>query len=105
MIRAAGFRVLVVRDEIETKSQGGIVFVQDEDLEKHKTNTGIVVDIGPNAFRAYSKDYSGEPWCRVGDRVIFARYAGVVVQDPYDDNKEYVLISDDDVAAIIMERD
>nr|ASN63756.1 co-chaperonin GroES [uncultured virus] len=102
MIKAAGYRVLVKKDELETTTESGIVLAVDEKLEKHKLNTGTVVDVGPNAFKAFSSDYTGEPWCKPGDRVIFSRYAGVIVTDPVD-NEEYTLLNDDDISAIIVE--
>jgi co-chaperonin GroES (HSP10) len=101
MIKALGFRVLVDKDEPETTTAGGIVLAIDEKLEKHKVNTGTVLSIGPNAFKAYGKDYSGAPWCSVGDKVIFSRYAGVIVVDP-DTAKEYTLLNDDDIAAAVV---
>lgn len=100
MIEALGFRVLVEKDDIETKTAGGIVLAVDEKLERHKVNTGIVKSIGPVAWKAYGPSYSGEPWCSIGDKVIFSRYAGVVVVDP-DTAKEYTLLSDDDIAAVV----
>lgn len=100
MIEAVGYRILVKKDEIETKTAGGIVLAVDEKLERHKVNTGVVVSVGPCAFKAYGPNYTGGPWCKVGDKIIFSRYAGVIVVDPTT-SEEYTLLSDDDVAAVI----
>lgn len=50
---------------------------------------GKVVAIGPNAFR----DFGGEPWCEVGDIIIFAKHAGKVIEHK---DKFYVAINDED---------
>jgi len=39
------------------------------------------------------------PWCKVGDRVLFAKYAGTMCQGL--DGKTYRLINDLDVKAIL----
>ena len=100
MIKALGYRVLVQKDDIETTSKGGIVLAVNEKLEKHAQNIGTVVSIGDKAYKAFSSDYTGEPWVQVGDRVIFSRYAGVIVTDP-DTAVEYTLLNDEDVGAVL----
>lgn len=104
MIQALGYRVLVEKDDIETTTEAGIVLAIDEKLEKHAQNTGTVINMGSKAFKAFSSDYSGEPWAQPGDRVIFSRYAGVIVVDPYT-AREYTLLNDEDIAAVIKEED
>ena len=104
MIKAAGYRVLVKKDEVETTTESGIVLAVDEKLHKHKLNTGVLVDIGPKAWKAYSTDYSGEPWAEVGDKIVFSLYAGFYVTDPEDD-EEYLLLNDDDIVAVIQTKE
>ena len=102
MIQALGYRVLVEKDEVETTTAGGIVLAIDEKLEKHAQNMGTIVNMGPVAFKAFSNNYDGTPWAKPGDRVLFSRYAGVVVVDP-DTAREYTLLNDEDIAALITE--
>lgn len=100
MIHALGYRVLVLKDEVETTTESGIVLVVDEKLEKHAQNIGTVVNIGDKAFKAFSNDYTGQPWVVPGDRVIFSKYAGTIVVDP-GTAIEYTLLNDEDIAAVI----
>ena len=71
----SGYRILVLPFTPKTKSAGGILFSQ-ETLDKARiaTTCGYVLKIGPLAYR--DKDKFDEPWCKKGEWVIFARYAG-----------------------------
>ena len=71
----SGYRILVLPFTPKTKSAGGILFSQ-ETLDKARiaTTCGYVLKMGPLAYR--DKDKFDEPWCKKGEWVIFARYAG-----------------------------
>ena len=71
----SGYRILVLPFTPKTKSAGGILFSQ-ETLDKARiaTTCGYVLKMGPLAYR--DKDKFKNPWCKKGDWVIFARYAG-----------------------------
>lgn len=94
MMKVRGYRVLVKADEIETVSRGGIVIVQDEKLEKAAQQTGIVVGVGHTCW------YDEDPWCKVGDRILFAKYAGRLIVDP-DTGEDYMVMNDKDVIIVI----
>lgn len=107
MIEALGNRVIIKPDSIEEVTAGGIVIAQTENYlreEKAATSTGTVVDFGEAAW--LDPIMGGEPWVNIGDKVVFARYAGKYVTDP-DDGDEYVVINDDAIQARITktERD
>ena len=70
-----GYRLLVLPFTPKNKSAGGIIFSQ-ESLDKARiaTTCGYVLKMGDLAYK--DKDKFGEPWCKKGDWVIFARYAG-----------------------------
>lgn len=95
MLEALGNRV-IIKPEIEEVSKGGIVLARDERIAKSETSTGIVVGIGPSAW--LDPILGGEPWCQLGDRVVYAKYSGKFVTDP-EDNLEYVVINDDAIQA------
>jgi co-chaperonin GroES (HSP10) len=38
-------------------------------------------------------------WCKVGDVVLYARYGGVIIEDP-DTKKKYVVINDEDLIGV-----
>jgi co-chaperonin GroES (HSP10) len=100
--KAVGFRVLVKPDAIEEVSQGGIVLALDTKLEKGAQVTGIVLDVGPEAFKAFNKaaDVVDQPWVKVGDHVYFARYAGKRIVDPVD-KEELLFLNDEDIAGLV----
>jgi len=93
MLKALGYRLLVKPDEIETKTETGIVLAVDEKLEKGARITGTVVDIGPECWGMHKGNTA---WCSVGDKVFWAKYAGKHVIDPYT-NEEFVVLNDEDV--------
>ena len=71
----SGYRILVLPFTPKSKSAGGIIFSQ-ESLDKARiaTTCGYVLKMGNLAYQ--DKEKFGEPWCKKGDWVIFARYAG-----------------------------
>lgn len=100
-IEAVGFRVLVKPDPIKEKTQGGIILQTNKQLEKNATTTGVVVSIGPEAFRSFNRtagfqDYV--PWVNVGDRVSYAKYAGKWIDEGED---EFLMLNDEDIVARI----
>ena len=72
----SGWRLLVLPFTPREKTKGGILIAQ-ESLEKLRiaTNCGYVLKMGPLAYQDKEK-YPTGPWCKVGQWVIFARYAG-----------------------------
>lgn len=97
-LEALGPRVIIFPDPVEEISKGGIVLARDERQAKAETSTGTIKEIGPLAW--LDPALGGEPWCEVGDRVVYAKYSGKFVIDP-DDEKEYVVINDDAIQARI----
>ena len=71
----SGYRLLVLPFTPKNKTKGGILFSQ-ETLDKARiaTTCGYVLKMGDLAYK--DKDKFGQPWCKKGDWVIFARYAG-----------------------------
>lgn len=102
MIEIKGYRILIKQDSVEKETEFGIVLVEDEKLQKHRLNTGTVVGVGSVAYKAYSSDYTGEPWVELNDRVVYSQYSGKYITDPTDD-EEYVVVNDEDIIAVIRE--
>ena len=71
----SGYRILVLPFTPKNKSKGGILFSQ-ETLDKARISTtcGYVLKLGDLAYKDTEKFV--EPWCKQGDWIIFARYAG-----------------------------
>jgi co-chaperonin GroES (HSP10) len=102
MITPCGHRVLVKPDPIEQTTAAGIVIVMDEKLAAADQMRGTLVAVGEQAWKAFSKDYNGSPWASVGDRVLYARYAGKLVEDP-SSGEDYVILNDEDIIATLAE--
>lgn len=103
MIKAIGYRVLIKADPVETTTESGIILAIDEKRERVAQEYGEVIDIGPLAWKEINKNYSDEPWCKVGDRVVFSKYGGKLVIDP-DTAQEYVILNDEDILAVVTEK-
>jgi len=105
MIEALGNKVIVKSDYVEGEkvSEGGIIFgVTDSEKRsaKAETTTGTIIGFGPSAW--LDPILGGEPWCKVGDKVLYSKYSGKFVTDP-EDSVEYVVINDDAIQARIVE--
>ena len=90
--RALGPNVLVLVDKPEeTTSQGLIIHTTTSSYESEKKfqNTGVVIEIGPLAFK-YSDGF--HPWCKIGDRLSFGKYEGDFLLGP--DGEAYRMLSD-----------
>lgn len=104
MLNIRGYRILVDIDPIETVSKGGIFLVQDEKLEAAGQQFGTVVKIGHTCWTR-EDGTKLEPWCKLGDRILFARHAGRFVFDPENREKEFMIMNDTDVIAVIQENE
>jgi len=81
------------------KTKGGI-YLADESIERSQvaSTCGLVLAQGPHC---YDKEKFPEgPWCKVGDWVIFARYAGSRILI---DGGEVRLLNDDEVLATVKD--
>jgi len=103
MIKPTGHRVLIKPDKVEKTTASGIILNVDEKLEKGGIQTGLLVDHGPQAWKAFSIDFNGEPWATKGDYIYFSRYAGKFVKDPADPETEYMIMNDEDILGIITD--
>ncbi len=68
--------------------------------EKASMDKGHVLSIGPTAF----KDYGIASPIKVGDYICFSKFGGKDVVDP-EDGETYVVINDEDVVAILTEKE
>ena len=94
----SGWRLLVLPFTPKEKTKGGIIIAQ-ESLEKLRiaTNCGYVIKVGPLAYHDKEKFPTG-PWCKKGQWVIFARYAGSRLPI---EGGEVRLLNDDEVLGTI----
>ena len=99
-MKIKGYRILVSADEIKTMSDGGIYLVLDERMELASQQFGTVIDIGSTCWTD-AKGEQLERWCEIGDRILFSKHAGRFVYDRADKDREYMVINDTDVIAVI----
>lgn len=106
MIVPCGHRVLVKQidydehDEVFKSAKSlGLEIVKDKQVRyQASVDEGVILAIGSTAW----KDFGGE-WANVGDKVVFAKNAGKLVQDPSDKDGHYVVLNDEDIVAVIKE--
>jgi co-chaperonin GroES (HSP10) len=95
-----GYRLLVLPFTPKEKTKGGIIIVQEAlDKARIATNCGYVLKMGPLAYTDKERFSSG-PWCKKGDWVIFARYAGSRLPI---EGGEVRLLNDDEVLGTIKD--
>ena len=92
-----GWRILVLPFKQKDKTKGGIIMT-DNTIEKSQvaSTCGLVLATGPTC---YDKERFPEgAWCKKGDWIIFARYAGSRIKI---DGGEIRLLNDDEVLATV----
>jgi len=96
----SGWRLLVLPFSPREKTKGGILIAQ-ESLDKLRiaTNCGYVLKMGPLAYHDREKFPTG-PWCKKGDWVVFARYAGSRLPI---EGGEVRILNDDEVLGTIKD--
>lgn len=99
-IQPTEFKVLILPDPVEEVTKGGIILAaQTKDSEKYATIEGRIVAVSHLAFTYATAEEWGDAKPKPGDRVIFAKYAGV--RHKAKDGQEYLLVNDKDIVATI----
>ena len=93
-----GWRLLILPFKMNDKTKGGI-YLGESTLEKQQvaSQCGNVLAVGPDAYGDKERFPDG-PWCKVGDWVMFARYAGSRIKI---EGGEVRLLNDDEDLATI----
>lgn len=90
-----GRQILVKVYDLCEKTAGGVYISEiSKDSEIHHTTCGQVIAMGPYAYED-EKFFKG-PFCKVGDWVLFGRYAPKVKNPNY----KIALLNDTDVLGI-----
>jgi len=95
--KPTGWRILVLPFKIKEKTKGGII-MSETTIERQQVGSqcGLVISMGD---QCYDKErYPEGPWCKKGQWVVFARYAGSRIQI---DGGEVRLLNDDEILATI----
>jgi co-chaperonin GroES (HSP10) len=100
-ISAVGYRVLLklADDTAEEKTEWGFIMDVGDDFKRQKASSviGEVIEIGPMAWCDVG---DGEPWCKVGDIVYYAKFAGKFIKI---DDEDYLIVNDKDIQLVISE--
>ena len=92
-LQPLGDKVVVERDETESKTAGGI-FIPD--AAKDKPSRGTIVAIGTG--KLLDDGTRGEMQVKKGDRILFTSYAPEAITV---DDEEFLLMSESDILAVI----
>ena len=92
-IRPLQDRILVKRVESEEKTAGGIII---PDNAKEKPMEGKVVAIGNG--KVLDDGSLRKPDLKVGDRILFSKYAGSEVKIGSD---EHLILKEDDILGVV----
>ena len=95
-----GWRMLVLPFKMNEKTKGGVLLGQ-ETIERQQVGSqcGNVLAMGPDCYGDKER-FSQGPWCKVGDWIIFARYAGSRIEI---EGGEVRLLNDDEVLATVQD--
>ncbi len=94
-IRPLADKVLVQRVEAESVTAGGIVL---PDTAKEKPQRGKIISVG--AGKVLDDGSRGKFQVKKGDSVLFTSYAGTDIKL---DGKEYLIMSESDIMAVITD--
>lgn len=114
MYKAVGYRFWVKPDDVQEKIEEDVPeFLKEkgfkraldkrqEQMEKHTVMSGTVISVGDECWKAFHKGplETFKPWAKVGDRVTWAMYAGVLVDNPNNPDEEIFILNDEDLHSV-----
>lgn len=92
-LKPIGDKIIVEPEKEEEKTKSGIVL---PDTAKEKPQKGKVIAVGPGKILDNGQRSPIE--VKEGDLVIYSKYAGTEVKI---DDKEYLILSDRDILAVL----
>lgn len=104
--KATGPRILVKvkPTEMQEKTKSDLLYIPEEvvNQEARAAVEGTVMDMGAQCYNLPSQslpDGTKAPWCKVGDTVVFAQYAGSRIL--IDGFEGFVLLNDEDILMVL----
>lgn len=99
-LRPTGYNVLIALDALEEKTVGGIILpTKHKEREDSAAERGRLVSVSPIAFSG--ADWTEQAAPKVGDQVLFQRYAGNEFEGA--DGKKYRVMEDSDLKGVFDE--
>ena len=95
-----GWRILVLPFKMNEKTKGGVI-INESTLERQQvaSQCGNVLAMGSECYRDKER-YPTGPWCKIGDWVVFARYAGSRIEI---EGGEVRLLNEDEILATVQD--
>jgi chaperonin GroES len=95
-----GWRILVLPFKMNEKTKGGVI-INESTLERQQvaSQCGNVLAMGSECYKDKER-YPTGPWCKIGDWVVFARYAGSRINI---EGGEVRLLNEDEILATIKD--
>jgi len=98
-IRPTAFKVLVAPRKVEERTAGGIIIPDEtKDRQQYAAMEGELIAVSPLAFGYETWPVDAEK-PQVGQRVVFAKFAGFAIKGA--DGRDYRLVEDKDIAAVL----
>jgi len=92
--------MLVLPFRMKEKTEGGLLLgTETIDRQQVASQCGNVIAMGPDCYND-PKRFNDGPWCKVGDWVVFARYAGSRIEI---EGGEVRLLNDDEILATVQD--
>jgi len=88
-------RVLIKPVEQEERKVGSIII---PDTVKERPQIGEVIAVGDDVVKENESRKKLSELIKVGDKVVYARYGGTEIKV---DNQEYLLVSRNDILAVV----
>ncbi len=103
-IKPCGFQVLIEMEDVEEKSEGGIIMqtMNEQEREQRGHDVGRIVAFGPVAYQGFSGCDGPEDWhpdLKEGALVEFRRYDGKIPR--HDLDMKYRVVNDSDILMVI----
>ena len=98
--KPTGWRILILPFKMSEKTKGGVI-MNESTLERQQvaSQCGNVLAMGSECYKDKER-YPTGPWCKIGDWVVFARYAGSRINI---EGGEVRLLNEDDILATVKD--
>ncbi|MBU0692367.1 co-chaperone GroES [bacterium] len=89
---------VLIKPKTEEERKVGSIFIPDT-ASKDRPQMGTIVAIGDDVELSERKQKKMSEMLKVGDTVVFAKYGGTEIKL---DEEEYLLVSRNDILAVVM---
>jgi chaperonin GroES len=94
---------VLVKPDNDLPTKHGILEIPQSIVDRHSMaqTYGILIAWGPTAFKFEEKEYGVTYQPKVGQRMMFSKYGGIIVKG--EDGKQYRMFKDGDLLAEVSE--